>query len=242
MLMRYLCFSLVLLSTLGVFGQAFTLQRPFGGARGFDPKLDIPGMLYFWSYQDLVVSNTVSSWVDRIQGYSMNQGNPAIRPTNSLSGVWFTGGMRLTNTPVSWVNAKWTSWIVFKPVAVAASFHSIVGNSDGNNGFFTSGPSLVWYTSGQGAHTISFAAINTQYDLMYTNTGVLAAGNAGGYTNTVLTATASGTSSVWSFPETMGSDNLNEQYSGYIKFVGFWTNKNLTATDMQNLYNYSQSH
>jgi len=195
-------------------------------------------MAYYWNYNDLSQGSTISSWVDRITGLDEHQGNASLRPTNSTSGVWFTAGLRLTNVTATLPQTKFSMWLVFKANNLTTGYHCLVCSANGSIGMYEESTlGFQYYTN----TTVLFSyAAGASYDFLWTDQGTGAAGAGVGYTNAVATVTSTGHGPFsW---QSMGTDDANEHFQGYIKFVAIWTNKVLTATDAANLYTYSQSH
>ncbi len=236
--MRILLLSLFLASS--AWGQVFMLNRfPTVGDTAFTPS-SISGMMAYWDYQDLSAGNVVA-WLDRIQAKDAHQGDATKQPVKDSNGVLFTSD-RLTNSTLLRAEAKYSVWIVFKPTATAAGYHALFNSNDGNNGFYHNGTTLLVYTSAGGAFNFATIAANVSYDFVYVNQGTGAAGSGAGYTNTIATATITGSNASGVDYASKGNDDTAAAFAGYIKFIGIWTNTTLTLANITNLYAYSSTH
>lgn len=207
----------------------------YSGRGFFSGPTDIGGMAYYWNYSDLTPSANVSAWIDRVQAKDFHQGNSAKQPTNSASGVYFSGTTMLTNA-VTLPQSKFSIWIGYKMPATQAGYGGLVTDSGGTAGFFMHSLSFEFYP----LTDLYIQAANIYYDTVYVNAGTGTTGGGVGYTNGIATPTITDKGTAWTF-NYFGSDNGGESYKGFIKFICIWTNTSLSATDAANLSTYGSS-
>jgi hypothetical protein len=215
------------------FEKIISLAAP---SAGFTSPTSIGGMALYWNYNDLSQGATIN-------GVAAHQPNSSLQPTNSASGLWFNSS-RLTNLAftVNALGAPFSLWVVYKPNGTAAGYHAIVCDHPGNNGVFNNANAGIVYFNVTGRQDMYAFAAGTSYDFLYRDSQALTNGAASGFTNGVATKTVTGANApAWTI-NSIGSDNTSENFQGYIKFIGLWTNKVLTTSDAANLFTYSQAH
>lgn len=228
---------LLILTSLSCFAQVVTLSNAnVSGTWNtipFASPTSIPGMAYYWDYSDIAVGSTVPSWTDKIQGKVLSNSVAGSRPTNSSSGVYFNNTTFLTNLSVFSFGPKASVWIVFNlRVLQSSTFIAYAGS--GYAGFYITSSKFNVYHSAANHLATSTLASGVTYDTLY------AWGNV--YTNAVFSSTVTTNSAAQNVNNFGGVYSGLSPLDGYIKFIGVWTNTQLTASDAVTLYNYSTSH
>lgn len=205
---------------------------------GFSPN-QIQGMAYFWNYNS-ITQGIVVAWPDDIQGYPF--GNTVIlqHPTNTSSGVYFQGNnaqrITLTNAVGVVVNSNFSFWVAFKMDGSSTTAYQTLMTSNNADGFWLhSFPPLDTTYSTPTDHRFGgFVTTNGVYDVVWAH--------GTSYTNGVATTTNTvGKTSDQRFTK-IGDDGAGDQFGGWIKFIGIWTNKAITATDVTNLHTWALAH
>lgn len=227
--MRYF---VLLLSCLACIGQPFNpTVASWGGSTAvaaFDPT-NIAGLYFQYSYKDFVVGQSVSNWNEKILSGSTRSLTNVVSakwPTNSASGVFFNASW-LTNGSPSTATSNFSVWISMTPTATPSGYHCLFSDSAGNRGFEIHAGVIDFFATTD--HNMAAVTANVQVDFVYAN--------GASYTNGVAGATIvppTGNSTVGS----VGSDSVNENYDGYIKYLYIWTNTILTSAQAVSLHTY----
>ena len=223
------------IATVGSLGGSRFFRLTAIGLGRFNPT-NIPGMAYFWNYNDLPVGAAVNCWTDRINGVVLRKtANPA--PMDQYFGVYFdTTPNPLTNNPIP-VGRTFSLWYVFMPQTNGSGRHILFSDSTGD-GLETSncvldgnwrrdnlsGASLLYYPPDPtyGIHTNVLYSIVDAEGTLSTN-GVDA--------NTGISEPTTDTFSFQSLGSALDTSNL----VGYVQYIGIWTNYALSSTDISNL-------
>lgn len=242
--MRRLFVILACLLVASSFGQSnrrrMLLSDRNKGGGAFTPQ-SIQGMAFFWNYNS-IAQGVVSSWPDDIQGYPYGQTVASLQPTNTATGVYFQGNnaqrIGLTNATGISVNSNFTFWCAFKMDGSALGTYLTLFTSNNQTGFWAENKPPRdgdYFHPSADHHFGGFLTTNAFYDIVW----------AFGPTYTNGTATTSNC-----LPRTIDQNftkigfdgTAADQFGGYIKFIGIWTNKAITATDAANLYTWSIAH
>jgi hypothetical protein len=201
---------------------------------------NIAGCTLYWDYRSLTASVAASSWADKIQNFALTEGYGPRQPTNTANGLYFwdVNAQVLANASQIGVGVNWAVWIVFRLPADTASYGTLLAERTGIACFYVRpGQKISFYYGGD--HFITDAlALNTTHSLAYNNmTGAC-------YTNGIAAKTVTPRGVASSFGN-VGSDwggsAWVDNYKGYIKFIGVWTNISLTAQDAASLTTYANS-
>jgi hypothetical protein len=195
---------------------------------GFTDPTNIPGLAYYWNFNDLSISNAVGGWTDRISGVVMTPGRGGNLPTVFNVGVLFNDAPdSLTNMPIL-IGSNFSFWVVCRPTLFDNNNHTIFGDGLGN-GIVVEGNSLggIWGGNNISSMTLSSPATFQTFDIVDSQGTV--------YSNGVLMATGIGQPPNNFNFRSLG-ENLNaNDFFGYIQYIGIWTNYALTASDASNL-------
>jgi hypothetical protein len=211
----------------------------------FNGPTSIPGLKYYWNFNDLAQGEQVESWTDRVSGVVLQPAR-ANAPLNESLGVLFDNTANsLTNIPLN-ISSNFTLWCVFRPVPVGfPQFVSIDDNNIhtifGEYGFGGAGYGLAYtksiiygyWGSTNMFSTAVFSSTNASlptYDIvdsegiLYTNATAVAIGVAQPMNN-------------FSF-QSLGADSSDNNIYGYVQYLGIWTNCGLNQLDVSNLDNW----
>jgi len=229
---RFIIISAFCLLSALAFGQSRRLllaHQPSVLTPGFTPD-SISGMAYYWNFLDMPTNGAASNWVDRIQSVSLKQGNSAKYPTNTASGVYFIGGLNLTNVPLS-IASNFSVWLSIQPEANSGGYKNLLSDDGGSSiGFFLNNLLPDFFFTSD--HYLSGSVtLDYPFDLVWANKNA--------YSNGVSSATTTSPGSTWA-PKIVGSDHFNQNYNGFIKYIGIWTNKAISSVDASNLTGFSQ--
>ena len=234
LLLIFLCGALRASSAQGFQDPAFlgAVGGTNASANPFTHPTNIANLRLLWDWRTMSTNfAVVSEWTNSILGILSTNKLANGAATNTPLGVYFKGSDRLSN--IESIATNCSVWIVFKPMSVASGYHMVVGNAAGDSGFFMNGTTLGFYTSGPGLQAISTSiASGTEYDMLWAHGSTWLNGAAAS-----TTATIPATIPI----QSVGNDSFAEAFTGYIKFIGVWTNKTLTATDAANLNTWSKS-
>ncbi len=205
----------------------------------FTDPTSIPGLAYFWNYNDLPVGSAVNNWTDKVSSVILRSaGNPA--PTNGYSGVYFgTTTKPLTNNAIL-INSNFSLWYVFGPQTNDTGRRVLFGNASGA-GFSTSNSIIDghWGASDNlSSAKLVYSSPDPTYGY-YTNILYDIVDSQGTiYTNGVKVASGIGEPTN-NFPfQFLGSGTASNNVVGSVQYIGIWTNYALTGADVTNLDNW----
>jgi hypothetical protein len=198
----------------------------------FSPQ-SIPGLAYYWNYNDLTVGVNSTTWTDRVSGAVLAASYSPV-PINAYLGVQFLNCNAMTNPGIA-MNSNFSLWFVCKPVAQNSARSLLFGN-------FSSGAGLVLnngvidgdWSSDQ---NVGSAVPITQ---VYPNGACLDIVDSQGtiYTNAVKVAGSVGQPTN-NFPFNGVGGNVftgsTGSFDGYVEYIGIWTNTALTPANVASL-------
>jgi hypothetical protein len=194
----------------------------------------IPGLAYFWNYQDLAPGSTVTNWTDEISGAGLQPGGaPASYVT--VLGVEAQNCSALTNMPISLASSNFSVWFVCRPETNIGT-ELLLGNYQSGRGLCLSSGVIDgrWsadHTAGDPVPVTftypssPFFEIADAAGTLYNN-GVAVAGNIAQPTNNFI------------FSAVGNNASGSQDFQGEIEYIGIWTNYTLTASDVSNLHNW----
>ncbi len=224
--------------------QFFSLRlSTTAGASG---PTSIPGLAYYWNFNDLPVSNAVTSWPDRISGLALKQtANPA--PTNQNIGVFFDSTPNpLTNAPIQ-IGSNFTFWVVYRPNTNAGitTTLSLFGNTNGSGLVLNDGATLQGAWGSKNATSSAALAGSVLYPAtidgnLPTPAITYDIVDSGGTLYTNGTPLSQGVAQPTNnFPfRILGNNTATCNLEGCIQYIGIWTNTLLTASQIAYLDNW----
>lgn len=186
------------------------------------------GLVYWWVSSDLQTNVNVTNWVDRVSSNVKTNGADSLRPTNSATGIGFTGTTFLTNTVPFAVPSPGTFWIIISPQVPSSNgatestvqvggfgmLYTTSGNTlrpfASGNATFASYAAGIWYAVGEVAN-------NVANDVRY-------------FTNTVFITHNNNGFSVGGNMNFTGKDGAGDPYKGKILEIAYY---NTILTDDQ---------
>jgi hypothetical protein len=208
--------------------QYFRLLISAPPASSLDPtQIGPPGSLYaYWNFNDLSVSNAVTAWTDRINGIVLQP--PGVPPVDTALGVYFNSTPDpLTNSALA-IGSNFTLWIVFRPNMIDSNARVVFGTAAGQGLVISNG---LLYGDWDSTNMLS-VPLNHAYpgDTNETFDLIDACGTL--YTNGLLCTAGVGQPNDY-FPFSgLGSDISTNNFSGYVQYVGIWTNYQFTQSDV----------
>lgn len=217
---------------------------------GPDIPTSLGGMSFRLRASDLVKSNTVTSWVDEIHGYTYTNNTGANQPTNSWNlGVFFKSGNVLSNNygifspAYTWASTQQV-FIAFQAIS-PSGFGPIMGNHTAEtllgyltapNGFGSYSPQKLWWSS------YPVSAVN------YVVIGVGGTDPVQFFTNAVSANSVSGQAGATAW-DMLGANQTahSDLYQGYVKEIIFWTNQTpftfspYAGSQVSNLFYYASN-
>jgi hypothetical protein len=202
-------------------------------AGGFTMPASIPGLAYFWNYNDLTTGNTVSNWTDEIGGAVLSQSfNPA--PVATALGVEFLNNNALTCPPIT-VSSNFSLWFVCRPTTIGGT-ELLFGDFASGNGLCLSNGLIDgrWssdHVAGGAVPTGQVYPAPAFFDMVDAQ-GAL-------YTNGVaVSGGIQQPSGDFAFNAVGNNVYTSENFGGEVEYIGLWTNYALTAGDVANLHNW----
>lgn len=220
-----------LLFTSTCFGQ-LTMQsmQPFfnGNLSPAVTPRSFGGLVYWWVSSDLQTNVNVTNWVDRVSSNVKTNGADSLRPTNSATGIGFTGTTWLTNTTPFAVPSPGTFWILISPQVPASNGATESTVQIGGNGmlYMTAANTMRPFASGNTAfasyaagvwYAVGEAANNVANDVRYFTNKVFITHNNNGF-------------SVGGNMNFTGKDGAGAPYKGKILEIAYY---NILLTDDQ---------
>jgi hypothetical protein len=206
----------------------------------FSPT-SIPGMAYYWNFNDLPPNVATTSWTDRLQNVVLTNYNPGpYNPTNSALGLMLpnygSGNDILSNATIA-VGSNFTLWMVIRE-RLNLQFDTVPQNAclfgtlGGPQGLMLS-KGVIGCNWGNASGAIGGVMMsNWPIDLVYSQGNV--------YTNGVaLNGTLPQPADNFQF-QCIGDigPHAGSPFAGYIQYIGIWTNTLFTAADVSNLDNW----
>lgn len=240
---------ILLLSCLPCFAQ-FGVEQPIfqlASVAAIEDPTEIGNLYRWWVASDVATGQTVSNQLsDRVVGSKLWQMNTTLSPTNSASGIYFSGSTYLTNdmyaggvgdydvpTAASSYNTG-TLFMVIAPSGAAGEEQLLSLGATDNRGPGMNGTNFRYtgLISGGPNSIFAIAAGATCEVTMVWSNKVLFY-----YTNSILCSTkttATYDNFTWG---AMGRGALG-YYKGYVREVGWYTNQVFGQTDIDKLHKY----
>lgn len=118
-----------------IFGSQLNLASTSGSQ---SPVPFMPNLTEYWEFTStsLTTNASVTNWIGALQSTVLTNGASALRPTNSASGVGFTGTQVLTNKNL-FVGSNWTIAVFYQYTLnnLASAAGSLVGSNNMNADF-----------------------------------------------------------------------------------------------------------
>jgi hypothetical protein len=201
----------------------------------------IPTLTHWWVHTDVDTNDViVTNWAPRVGPSTFTQAAAGRRPTNTVSGMAFSGGQGLTNDPIAVINtasgSKASMWLVFTPLTPATR-GSLFSDETGDHTLATT-PSgdYDYFASSGGISSVGSYVAGVTYDLalVYTNVG---------NPNTVFTNTVQmfARPSAQPYNENqrfLAYDPFGGAFKGFIKEFAIFSDV-LTMQQLTNLHNYA---
>ena len=227
-------------------------------ASGFNGPTGIPGLAYYWNFNDLPIGGAVNCWTDRVSMVVLKSASSTNAPTNQNIGVFFNNQFNngcLTNAAIR-VGSNFSWWCVFRPntndylggywTNNLNLFGSLSGYGISVTNIGDDGPGYIQGYWGPGAADYPTTVSMTPGSVLYPTavdfdnptpaiTFDMVDSDGTFYTNGVAAASNIGQPTN-NFPfQCVGSlTNINNAF-GCIQYIGIWTNSVLTASDVSNL-------
>ena len=231
--------------SMGPGNQFFRLALVVTNSGGFSDPTSIPGLVYYWNFEDLAVNSPVNAWTDRVSGVVLEPARTDSPPTDYNLGVLFNDDPNsLTNIPIT-VSSNFSLWYVVRPQPVGrgisindGNVHTLfgeAGNGGGGLGLaYSNGVIMGYWGSTTQLSSAVFQTSSNYYDPAYDivdSDGTL-------YTNATSLAVGVGQPTNNFVFQSVGANfNANNPY-GYVQYIGIWTNYALSASDVANLDNW----
>ena len=208
---------------------------------GLTDPTNIPGMAYYWNFEDLPASDKITAWTDRVSGLTLSYIS-----TNSIQAST-TGPFPGLDIPrygdyIAFTNrlglfsSNFTFWVVMRPYIQGDSPNEAIFGDGAVHGINISG-NVLSANWGNGPHYSSLVMnysdpaafpYGQTYDIL----------DSGGtvYSNGITMAAGIGQPlDNFSFQAIGSLDSSGFTAQGYLQYIGIWTNHLLTATDATNL-------
>ncbi len=216
---------------------------PTNGA-AFSPT-NIPGMAYYWNFNDLPANAATAGWTDRLQNVVLTNYNASpYNPTNSALGLMLPnyGSVSdlLTNATIA-VGSNFTLWMVIRQrlsltQTTVPQYSCLFGSLGGPHGLMLSN-GIIGCDWGNAKGAIGGVMTpNRPIDLVYSQGNV--------YTNGVaLSGKLPQPANNFKF-QTVGDimpggdGPPSSPFLGYIQYIGIWTNTLFTAANVSSLDNW----
>jgi hypothetical protein len=210
---------------------------------GFSPT-NIPGLAYYWNFNDLPYNVATTGWTDRLQHVVLTNYNPSpYDPTNSALGLMLpnNGSVSdlLTNSTIA-IGSNFTLWMVIRErlnltQMIVPQYSCLFGSSGGPRGLMLAN-GVIGCDWGNGSSTIGGVMMTNQpIDLVYSQGYI--------YTNGVaLNGRLPQPNNNFKFQTVgdimPGGGDSSSPFIGYIQYIGIWTNTLFTAANVSNLDNW----
>jgi hypothetical protein len=205
---------------------------------GFFCPTNILGMAYYWNFNDLPANVATTSWTDRLQNVVLKNYSPGpYNPTNTALGLMLpnngSGNDILSNATIA-IGSNFTLWMVIRErlnlqYSTVPQYACLFGSLGGPHGLMLNN-GVIGCDWGNGSGTIGGAMMsNWPIDLVYSQGNV--------YTNGVaLSGNLPQPANNFKF-QCIGDTGpgTGAQFTGYIQYIGIWTNTLFSATDVSNL-------
>lgn len=202
---------------------------------------NLTSIAYWWVHTDVPTNDVVTqTWTPRTGASNFEQASAALRPTNTASGMYFTGGRRMTNNPLATVDisasAKGTFWMILAPEIPSAGLGVLFSDQTGDHGLYTESDNQWTYGAASGGAGNLGAWVTNQFidiALVYTNTSINTA-----YTNAVAMFTRATASPYDENQRFIGGDPFGDQFKGWIREFAIFTDS-LTTSNLAQLHQYA---
>ncbi len=210
---------------------------------GFDPT-SIPGMAYYWNFNDLPYNVATTGWTDRLQSVVLTNYNASpYDPTNSALGVMLpnygSASDLLTNSTIA-IGSNFTLWMVVRErlnliQTTVPKYSCLFGSFGGPHGLMLNN-GVIGCDWGNASGAIGGVMMTNQaIDLVYSQghvytNGVALSGELPQPTNNFKFQTVGDI-----MPGGGGPNSSTSPFIGYIQYIGIWTNTLFTAADVSNL-------
>jgi hypothetical protein len=218
----------------------FRLQS--ASAPGLASPTNIPGMAYYWNYNDLPQNTLIDAWTDEVSGLVMTYNNGGVganvAPTTSnlfpgLNIPLYGGNIAFINN-LAPLGSNFTFWAVIRPSLQNTLPNPIIFGNASGSGIGLSGNVLnANWGNGQIDSSMALNYLDTQ-DFPYGQTYDILDSGGTIYSNGVAMAQGIGQPLNNFQFDAIGSGS-GYSMEGFIQYVGVWTNHLLTATDATNL-------
>lgn len=210
------------------------------GGSSFTPS-SLTNLTYWWVHTDIPTNDViVTNWPARTGSSTFEQADSSLRPTNTASGVAFSGGRRMTNNPLATVDvtaaARGTFWMILAPDIPTAGLGVLFADQTGDHNLSTeSDNQWSYFASNGGAVNLGSWVTNQFVDvaLVYTNGAINTA-----YTNGVAMFTRATATPYNENQRFIGGDPFGDQFKGFIREFALF-NDALTTSNLAQLHQYA---
>ncbi len=199
----------------------------------------IPGLAYYWNFNDLPYGVATTSWKDRIHGVVLNNYNPsALNPTNSALGLRlpnYGSDSSLLTCPTITVGGNFTLWMVIRERVnrdqAVQPTSCLFGSMNGPAGLMLNN-GVIGCDWGNGPATVAGAIpANQVVDLVYSQGQVYIDGNPLG-----ALPQPAGNFGFQTVGDIMpGGGGGSSPFIGYIEYIGIWPNTLFSAGQVASL-------
>lgn len=140
------------------------------------PTALMPNLAEYWEFTDtthvLTTNAAVTNWIGKLQGTVLTNGASSLRPTNSASGVGFSGTQVLTNLNFG-IGSNWTVTVFVQYTLnnLGNFAGTLCGSNNINNDHHNF--SILWASGGANKYAASFTAGPDQNGLVLGQSGNL---------------------------------------------------------------------